>query len=61
MRTGAVRVPAGLYPTPGAAAHLQTVALFRYVDGAWEPQDSADRCAAGGLPAEIEQSVCDAG
>jgi len=51
----------GLYPTPGAAAHLQSVALFRYVDGSWQPQDSADQCAAGGLPAEIEQSVCNAG
>jgi len=51
----------GLYPTPGAVAHLQSVALFRSVDGSWRLQDSVDQCAAGGLPAEIEQSVCNAG
>ena len=67
--------PADGAPTPGLASPEtvcagewavigvapQAVELFRHVDGSWERADAADSCAAGRLPAEIEQSVCDAG
>ena len=39
----------------------QSVALFRFADGAWAAADSTAACAGGDLPGDLAPSVCDAG
>lgn len=43
-------------------ANAQDVLLYERVDGAWQPADESEACAAGdSLPAVVSRSVCDAG
>ena len=40
-------------------AYGQSVELFQYADGAWRVADE-DACSSGDLPADVQQSVCNA-
>jgi hypothetical protein len=35
--------------------------LFRYVDGAWIPEDREQRCTAGEIPDDVWELICNAG
>ena len=39
----------------------QSVALFSFADGRWRPADRDQACAAGSLPADLVDGVCNAG
>ena len=39
----------------------QSVALFRFADGSWRPEETAAACEAGDLPPDLVDGVCNAG